>query len=104
GIAYGCVQDFVSAELCCIHAVSYRPDDWKLWNTLGYEMFHEFQHDKGDPNKLDNSGAALKRSLALNPATDSDKQDVRTLLAQLNNYERALAPTNYVVVTTMPLN
>jgi tetratricopeptide (TPR) repeat protein len=103
-IAYGYNSDYVSAELCAIHAISYRPDDWKLWNTLGYEMFNEFQHDKGDPNKLDAAEAALKHSLALNPPADSDRTDVRKLLAAVNNYERSLAPANYVVVTTMPLN
>jgi tetratricopeptide (TPR) repeat protein len=104
GIAYGYSGDFVSGELCVINAISYRPDDWKLWNTLGYEMFNEYQHDKGDPNKLDAAGAALRHSLALNPPADGDRSDVQKLLAAVNNYERSLAPANYVVVTTMPLN
>lgn len=103
-IAYGYTGDYVSAELCCIHAISYRPDDWKLWNTLGFEMYNEYMHDKGDPNKLDDAGAALKHSMALNPPTDGDKNDVRKLLAAVDAYERSLAPANYVVVTTMPLN
>ena len=103
-IAYSSLKDFYSAELCCIHAISYRPDDWKLWNTLGFNLYHEYVHDKSDPNKLSAASAALSHSLSLTIENDADKEGVRQLLASVKNYERSLAPTNYFVVTTMPIN
>jgi len=104
GIATGYLNQFLGAELCCIKAISYRPDDWKLWDTLGFELFNEYQHDKSDPTKLDSARAALKRSLAMHPPDDGNKQDVKKLLARVDSYERSLCPANYVVVTTMPIN
>jgi hypothetical protein len=61
-------------------------------------------HDKDDPTKLDSARAALKRSLAMHPPDDGNKQDVKKLLARVDSYERSLCPANYVVVTTMPIN
>lgn len=103
-ITYSSLKDFYSAELCCIHAISYRPDDWKLWNTLGFNLYHEYVHDKSDPNKLNAATAALQHSLSLNIDNEADKEGVRQLLASVKSYERSLAPTNYFVVTTMPIN
>ncbi len=103
-IACSDLGDYFTAELCCVHAISYRPDDWKLWHTLGVSLFHEYKRDKGDPNKLNAAAAALHQALELNPDTDSDKKDVKTLLASVKSYERALAPVSDFVFTTMPVN
>lgn len=102
-ITCGDLGDFFSAELCCIHAISYRPDDWKLWNTFGYVLFHEYQNDKGDPLLLSAADYALKQALILKPDSESDKEQVRHLLSEVKNYQRSLAPSSNFVITTMPL-
>lgn len=99
----GDLGDFFSAELCCIHAISYRPDDWKLWNTFGYVLFHQYQADKGDPAKLSAADYALRQALSLKPESESDKEQVRQLLGSVKSYERSLAPTSNFVITTMPV-
>jgi tetratricopeptide (TPR) repeat protein len=103
-IACSNLGDNMSAELCCIHAISYRPDDWKLWNTLGYALFGEFKQDKSNPTKLGAAASAFQQALALNPTNEQDKSDVRQLLASVKSYERALAPIMDFVITTMPIN
>ena len=103
-IASSNLGDNFTAELCCIHGISYRPDDWKLWNTLGYAQYHEYKRDKTDPNKLSAAASALHQALALKPDTDDDKKRVQTLLAAVKSYERSLAPISDFIFTTMPIN
>lgn len=102
-IDYGVYNDFFSAELCCIHALSYRPDDWKIWNTFGYTLFHEYQRDKSDPAKLSAAQSALETALALGPDNADDKTQVKDTLGRVKAYERSLAPTSNFIITTMPL-
>jgi tetratricopeptide (TPR) repeat protein len=102
-ITCGGLGDFFSAELCCVHAISYRPDDWKLWNTFGYVLFHEYQNDKSDPALLSAADYALRQSLALKPDSENDKEQVRQLLGSVKSYQRSLAPASNFVITTMPV-
>lgn len=103
-LAYAYQRDFFTAELCAVHSVSYRPDDWKLWDTLGYVLYHEFKADKGDPKKLSDAVQALHQSLALKPDSTSDKNDVLSLLTSVKNYQRSLTPVIDFQITTMPVN
>ncbi len=103
-IACSGMGDDFSGELCCIHAISFRPNDWKLWNTLGSTLYFEYKRDKGDPKKLSASIDALHQSLELNPSSESDKKDVQTLLASVKAYQRSLTPIIDFQITTMPVN
>lgn len=103
-IACSGLGDNFSAELCCVHAISYRPDDWKLWRTLGNVMHSEYKADKGDPKKLWASAAAFNEALLFNPDTEADKNELRHLLAQVKSGERALTPQINFQITTMPIN
>lgn len=103
-IACSGLGDNFSAELCCIHAISFRPDDWKLWRTFGNVLFSEYKGDKGDPKKLSASAVAFNEALLFNPDTESDKNEIRHLLAAVKNNERALTPQINFQITTMPIN
>lgn len=103
-IACSKLGDNKSAELCCIHAISYRPQDWKLWNTLGYALFGEFKQDMSNPTKLDGAGEVLRQALELKPSSKEDRSDVEHLLASVKGFERSLAPVSDFVITTMPIN
>ncbi|MBX9685213.1 MAG: tetratricopeptide repeat protein [Candidatus Obscuribacterales bacterium] len=103
-IACSNLGDNFSAELCSIHSVSYRPDDWKLWHTLGAALYSEYKQDKGDPKKLAAAARALQQALELKPDTEEDKNDVRHLLASVKSYERSLTPIINFQITTMPVN
>lgn len=102
-ITCGALGDFFSAELCCVHALSYRPDDWALWNTFGYVLFHEYQNYKGDPSLLSSADSALRQALELKPSSETDKERVRQLLGSVKSYQRSLAPASNFVITTMPI-
>jgi tetratricopeptide (TPR) repeat protein len=104
GISCGDLGDNFTAELCVIHAISYRPDDPKLWYTLGMEQRWEYTKDKTDPQKLASSAAAFRQCLLLNPTSDEDKQNARHELAAVKDYERAIAPQVTFQITTMPVN
>lgn len=103
-IAASNLGDNFTAELCCVHAISYRPDDWKLWNTLGYSLYHEYKRDKTDPNKLNAAASALRQSLSLKPDSPDDVKQIKTLLGAVKAYERSLAPVSDFIFTTMPIN
>ncbi len=103
-IACSGLGDNFSAELCCIHAISFRPSDWKLWRTLGNVMFSEYKQDKGDPKKLWASATAFNEALLFNPDTEADKNEIRHLLSAVKSNERALTPQINFQITTMPIN
>ena len=103
-IACSGLGDNFSAELCCIHAISYRPSDWKLWRTLGNVMYSEYKSDKGDPKKLWASATAFNEALAFNPDTEDDKKELKQLLSAVKTNERALTPQINFQITTMPIN
>ena len=103
-LAYSYQRDYFTAELCCIHSVSYRSDDWKLWDTLGYVLYNEYKADKCDPQKLSAAVQALHQSLLLKPDSDSDKNGVLELLTSVKNYQRSLTPVIDFQITTMPVN
>lgn len=98
------LRDYFSSELCSIHAISYRPDDWKLWHTLGYSLYQEYLLDKSNPEKLPAAANALHEALLLKPDSEQDKSNIRKLLADVKGTERSLAPISNFVVTTMPIN
>lgn len=102
-ITCGALGDFFSAELCAVHALSYRPDDWALWNTFGYVLFHEYQSDKGDPTLLSSADSALRQALELKPGNETDVERVRQMLGSVKSYQRSLAPSSNFVITTMPV-
>lgn len=103
-IACSYLGDNFSAELCCVHAISYRPSDWKLWQTFGSALYSEYKQDKGDPKKLDAANAALSESLQLKPDSDADKNEIRHLIGMVKTYQRALTPQINFQITTMPIN
>ncbi len=102
-IASSALGDDFTAELCSVHAISYRPRDWMLWSTLGRSLYREYKRDKGDPTKLKAAAQAFHQSLQLNPDTEKDKNELRRMLSSVKSYERSLAPVNDFIFTTMPI-
>lgn len=59
-IAFGKTEDYDQAVENCIKAISFRYTDWKFWNTLGLELYHQ-----GKPRT---AIRAFKQALNLEPS------------------------------------
>jgi tetratricopeptide (TPR) repeat protein len=75
------------AEICCIQAIAYRPEDWQLWHTLGTILYYEYKNQMGDPTKRETASAVLKNALALKPAKQEDRAAIESALHEVNSSE-----------------
>jgi tetratricopeptide (TPR) repeat protein len=74
-------------EVCCIQAISYRPDDWRFWHTLGTILYQEYKMQIGDPTKRETAIAAFKNALSLKPPTEDDRGMVQAALHEASSSE-----------------
>jgi tetratricopeptide (TPR) repeat protein len=75
------------AEICCIQAISYRPDDWRLWQSLGTILYREYKLQIGDPTKRETAAAVLKNALALKPSAEDDRAAIQSILHEVTSSE-----------------
>jgi tetratricopeptide (TPR) repeat protein len=74
-------------EICCIQAISYRPDDWRFWYTLGTILYQEYKMQIGDPTKRETAIAAFRNALSLKPPTEEDRGMVQAALHEASASE-----------------